>query len=331
MRLMSHDRPIALVTPSFEPDFERCRLMVDTARRALQGDVTHYLIVPAQDVTLFQPLASAETQIRVQEDLLPPWIQPGDNRMWTSARTGEVDGWHLQQLVKLAAFEAIDPDVALFLDSDNVFLRPADLEATFMRRDRLALNCKIQDPPPHEAWLNQAAMTFGLDPTSVVLANYVDNYVGFWRDVTASMLRFIEERTGTEWQDAFLRDGLQSEYTLYGVYVHNVLGIDRARHFVDGKSRVLPSWGVDLRSEEDVSAFLDRRRAHHLGVMFHSRDDVPLALYDDACRAVLARNLDHDRRIRGGDVLRKGVRRVLTRWPQLRRIPQLLRRLDWTG
>ena len=305
--------------------------MVDTARRALQGDVTHYLIVPARDVTLFQPLASAETQIRVQEDLLPPWIQPSDDRTWTSARTGEFAGWHLQQLVKLAVFDAIDPDVALFLDSDNVFLRPADLEATFIRRDRLALNCKLQEPPPHEPWLNQAATTFGLDPTSVVRANYVDNYVGFWRDVTGSLLRFIEERTGTEWQDAFLRDGLQSEYTLYGVYVHNVLGIDRARHFVDGRSRVLPSWGVDLRSEEDVIAFLERRRGHDLGVMFHSHDDVPLALYDEVCRAVLSRNLDHKSRIRGGDVVREVAGRVNRRWPQLRRIPQLLRRPDRTG
>ena len=305
--------------------------MVDTARRALRGDVTHYLIVPAQDVTLFRRLASAETQIRVQEDLLPPWIQPSDDRTWTSARTGEFSGWYLQQLVKLAVFDCIDPDVALFLDSDNVFLRPADLEATFMRRNRLALNCKLGDTPPHEQWLNQAATTFGLDPTSVVRASYVDNYVGCWRDVTASLLSFIEERTGTEWQDAFLRDRLQSEYTLYGVYVHDVLGIDRARHFVDGKSRVLPSWGVDLPTGEEVMAFLERRQGHHLGVMFHSHDDVPLAFYEDICRAVLAQNLDNERRIRRDDLVREVVRRVLTRWPQLRRIPRPQRRPRRTG
>lgn len=301
--------------------------MVQTARLALRGSVTHYLIVDAQDLDVFKSLESMETQIRVVEDLLPTWISPsgGDERTWVSDRTGVFGGWVLQQLVKLSAFHAFDEDVALYLDSDNLFLRPADLASTFIRDDLLALRRTMGHPVPHEKWLDQAAVVLGLEPSTILRANYVDNYVGWRRHVVDSLLLTVEERTGTEWQDAFLREGLQSEYTLYGVYVDNLLGLEAGKHYVDNRSHALASWGIELQTESDVTAFLERRRNEHLGVMIHSNDDVPIALYSRECQAILDRNLRRERWIRLRDRLRASTIVILDRWPQVRRLRAVLR------
>ena len=54
----------APVTPSYAGDFERCALLVETARRCLPPDILHHLFVDRRDIELFRPLASARTRLQ---------------------------------------------------------------------------------------------------------------------------------------------------------------------------------------------------------------------------------------------------------------------------
>jgi len=43
-----------LVTPSWLPDLERCRFLVESARRFAAGFSAHYLVVDAKDAAPFR-------------------------------------------------------------------------------------------------------------------------------------------------------------------------------------------------------------------------------------------------------------------------------------
>lgn len=112
----------ALITPSYAPDFERCKLLTESVERCLVDDTNHYIVVDRRDVPLFNQLTSSKVHLLVVEDLLPSWIfrVKGLKEWWFSLRTLRIHNWVLQQLVKLSVFDAIDEDIAVFCDSDLV-------------------------------------------------------------------------------------------------------------------------------------------------------------------------------------------------------------------
>src|SRR5262245_11138693 len=63
---------IAVITPSYRPDFELC---VDLNRSVLEFApeyVNHQILVPRSDFALFRQLAGPRTHVRCREELLPP-------------------------------------------------------------------------------------------------------------------------------------------------------------------------------------------------------------------------------------------------------------------
>ena len=58
--IIDNNLSIALVTPSYKPDFERCKLLTESVECCLQGDVTHYLVIDRKDFHLFKQLTSSK-------------------------------------------------------------------------------------------------------------------------------------------------------------------------------------------------------------------------------------------------------------------------------
>ncbi|MGH6858635.1 MAG: DUF6492 family protein, partial [Phyllobacterium sp.] len=107
----------ALVTASYAPDFERCRLLCETIDRFVRGYTTHYILVEHRDIALFKQLERPNRIIVDENDLLPRWIRPfpdpgtfGRRRVWLSPRTLPLRGWHAQQLRRIAIARHADED-----------------------------------------------------------------------------------------------------------------------------------------------------------------------------------------------------------------------------
>ncbi len=61
-------RRYAIITPSHAPDFERCRVLVESTRLHAP-DLDHYLVVERRDQRLFTDLRGPRTHVVVKEDV----------------------------------------------------------------------------------------------------------------------------------------------------------------------------------------------------------------------------------------------------------------------
>jgi Family of unknown function (DUF6492) len=57
-----------IITPSYAPDFERCRLLCQSIEQFVSPPVHHYIVVDQADWALFQSLAGANTSILTKEE-----------------------------------------------------------------------------------------------------------------------------------------------------------------------------------------------------------------------------------------------------------------------
>src|SRR6516164_1129391 len=99
-----------LITPTYWRDIALCELLCETVDRKLSPFAKHYLVVADDDMPLFRGLNSRHREVLASSDLLPTWLKPlpsflrrGSRRYWWSFRSMPVSGWHVQQLLKLAA------------------------------------------------------------------------------------------------------------------------------------------------------------------------------------------------------------------------------------
>jgi hypothetical protein len=94
-----------IVTPSYAPDFERCRLLCKSIEQFVTPPVDHYVIVERRDLRLFRQLQGSRTEILPVQSILPWWIRrlPGARRWWLSMKTPPIRNWICQQLIKIAA------------------------------------------------------------------------------------------------------------------------------------------------------------------------------------------------------------------------------------
>src|SRR6185369_14846450 len=135
----------AIVTASYAPDFERCRLLCETVDRFVSGMSRHYILVEDRDIRLFRALEGPRRTVVSERDLLPGWLRPyGDplsllrRRIWLSLRTHPLRGWHVQQLRRIAIAAHVGEPVLVYCDSDVAFLKPFDCGA-FSRDGKIRL------------------------------------------------------------------------------------------------------------------------------------------------------------------------------------------------
>jgi len=64
----------AIITPSYAPDFERCKLLVESVYKFVDPPVNHYIIVDREDLNLFKTLANQRVTLLTKEDIFPFWI-----------------------------------------------------------------------------------------------------------------------------------------------------------------------------------------------------------------------------------------------------------------
>jgi hypothetical protein len=280
MKMMTNDE-FAIITPSYGPDFERCRLLARSVEWHVAEPTRHFVLVEHRDWKRFKTLAGPRTEIVPVEEFVPSWLHrlPFSNNFLLSTRTRPVRNWIWQQLVKLSVAEHIDADVLLFVDSDVLFVR--DFEASSLVRDgrtRMFRAPGAAQLETHFRWHRSAAQLLGLEERDYFGADYIGDIISWRSDHVRAMHRRIEAATGTSWQRAIARTWHLSEYILYGIFVDQLL--DGGSHYHTDEGLCQISWNYqvdDLKSLERV--FLEVR-PEHVAVMVDAKLGIPAAHYE---------------------------------------------------
>jgi hypothetical protein len=270
----------ALVTPSFRLDFDRCKLLVESAERWVAPHVHHYLVIDRRDVPMFSSLRSSRTSIMIVEDIIPPWLfrLPGIRRFWFSFRTLPVRNWILQQIVKLSIPSVVEKDVLLCTDSDVFFVAPYD-PRTFERDGKVPLFVETGQRgliKSNDEWHRVAAGLLGLASEPSYDTNYIGNVIPWRRDTGLALQRRIAEVAGKPWQLALTQKLVFAEYILYGMFSHQVPA-HSAGQWDDGTLRTLTYWQTTPLGIAELEELKTQRLPQHHSVMVSAKSRTPIA------------------------------------------------------
>ncbi|WP_050043797.1 DUF6492 family protein [Bradyrhizobium sp. LTSPM299] len=269
--------PVALMTPTYGRDLEICTLLCESVDRHVTSFSKHYLLVPDCDLSLFAPLASERRIIIPASSFLPDWLRPlprmiqrKRRQFWWSLRAKPVNGWHVQQILKIAATMALPYERVCILDSDIVFFRDFDL-AKFEYPNTIPLlkmdDAVTADQPRHSRWLETSHQLLGL-PTPPFPAPDFIGHIIFWdKQTTRALAERIEAVTGISWIEALCKTREFSEYLLYGFFVENDAA-SALRHTVVPKTQCISYWDDPTLSKDELNRLLLRA----------DRDDVAFSI-----------------------------------------------------
>jgi hypothetical protein len=244
-------KQVALVTPSYSADLTRLSLLCDSIDRRVVGYRHHYVIVSDDDMPLFQRFNGARRSVLPSSQFLPrwlrlaPWIRLRNGRkVWWSWRAPPVQGWHVQQILKLAAAIELPETRFCLIDSDNVFIREFDAEAyaggerspLYLQRAAIA-----SDAPLHAGWTRNCDRLLGHSATRFPANDYIGHVIVWDQAAVRAMTRAIEHATGLSWPLALCRARAFSEYLLYGHFVENSAEW-RAAHEMTTDSLAVSHW-----------------------------------------------------------------------------------------
>jgi len=268
------------VTPSYRGDFERCKLLCESTTRFLPSGVEHLLLVDRRDLSMFKPLQNRTVRVIEAESLLPWWIfrVPGLSG-WRLNMTGfPVRNWIYQQLLKISAACAADAEVINFIDSDVTLTRSVDLDY-FVQDGLIRLQRTDHESPTHRRWLEVARRTLDIPATAHISGNYIGNVITWRHDNAIKMIDRIERVSGCSWQKTLAKKSTFSEYMLYGTFVENILGIEKAECFLDDRPNLHLCWNYDFKTDDGIRAFFDDTPHDSFGIMIHSKYGIPVSSY----------------------------------------------------
>ena len=277
---MVSDR-LAIITPSYAADHQRCLLLCESLDRMATSDFQHYILVADHDRELFAPLQGPRRRIIPDSTLLPEWLKPmvrpfsGGRRMWWSVMppVWPLSGWHVQQLRKMLIARHIDEDVMVMADSDSVFVRPFGIDAFvqdglvrfYARQHAITHEQSYQN---HQIWVRQAASVLGLPAPVLPATDYINNLVSWRRDHALGLLDRIEHSNGRDLAATLGRSRTFSEYQIYGAYVDGVVQGDG--HFADPEPLSLTYWSGDALRAGSLRTFVDRLSPQQIAICVQS-------------------------------------------------------------
>ena len=290
----------SLITISYKGDLDLARDLCASVDRYTDAQFEHILIVPENELELFQPMSGERRRILSKESVLPkgytklplpykidlrPVFYKLLREMWW-APTGLVRGWIVQQILKLAAPSLTNREIIVFADSDNVLIRPLTIN-DLMIDEKLRLYHApgaTQDSVMHRKWHKVSARLLGLEPRDYFGADYIGHLVTWRREAILSLQSKLEKIGGRPWDQVIARELAFSEYILYGIYAEHLLG-PASGQTPSSKEIMHASWHYPVHTEEGRAAFLNGLEDHHVGVAIQSTDDFSL----EERRALVAR------------------------------------------
>lgn len=265
----------AVVTASYGPDLERCRLLCETMDRYFTGYSTHYLLVEKRDVELFRQLQGPRRVVVDEREILPAWLKPYSDptsgfrrRIWLSTRTKPLRGWHVQQLRRIAIAKAVADENLVYCDSDVTFVRPFDAgafgkngETRLFRRDD---GLETGATPDHRPWHINTAKLLGIAAPQVSPHDYITTLIAWRRQTVLDMCAHIEKTNNRNWVEAIASDRKFSECTIYGRYVDEVIG--GRDHFHESGELCHVQWHGEPMDEAQLRAFVAAMKPEQVAI-----------------------------------------------------------------
>ncbi|MEH6585725.1 MAG: DUF6492 family protein [Halioglobus sp.] len=253
MNFTNVNEKTAMITCSYRPDFERCLRLCASMDEFISHEVKQIIIVPSRDRKLFAQLESRTRSIVSTEDALPArYFQlPYFKKWWLDQSMWPIRGWMMQQVTKLCADLVTDRENIVFVDSDIEFIRS-------LQYDRFIIDgaVRLHRKPMHKRdgvhlkWHHASADLLGLSH-QYFGSDYIGPLATWRRSNLVQLKKHIEKTCERPWYEAVGRRMTVSEYTLYGVFVEHVLGIDESGHFADAEDLCHCLW-----FENDTEKFL---------------------------------------------------------------------------
>lgn len=271
----------AVITPSFAPDFERCKLLCQSMDRFISPKWKHYLIVDRRDIAIFKQLQSANREIIAVEDMLPWWIKrvPLAKRWWFSFKTLPIRNWILQQIVKISLAQYIKEDVLVFVDSDVAFIRPFSF-SSFEKDGKVRL-FRIPEKgniPSHYKWHRAAGKLLGIPVSNYYGARYIGNIISWKKENVLLLHERISSVGHQDWIKILASQLHLSEYILYGVFINNILK-ERSGHYMDSQNICLEYWENKNLTDDEIPIFLSKICPEHVAIMISAKSNMSTDRY----------------------------------------------------
>ncbi len=278
---------VALLTPTYGRDLELCTLLCESVDRHVSSFSKHYLLVPDQDVPLFSRFESERRIVLPASQFLPTWLRPLPSifqrkrrQFWWSFRAKPASGWHVQQILKIAATITLPHQRFCVLDSDVVFFRDFDL-SRFEYPGRIPLltvpNAVTSTQVRHARWVETSHELLGL-PTPPLPASDFIGHIIFWdQETTRAMASKIEAVTGLDWIEALCRVREFSEYMLYGYFAQNDAEF-AARHTPTSRTGCVSYWDSPRLDETELNRLLGSADQHDFAFSATSFSGTPVPI-----------------------------------------------------
>jgi hypothetical protein len=232
---------LAVLTPSYAPDFDDFAVLHRSVLENTDPSVLHYVVVPDEDLALFATLRSDRMVLVGYRDLLPrsfvstarfahavariPRVPRGARFIAVNVRHPwpPLRGWLLQQIVKLSMAMRVECDTLLVIDSDAQLIRPVT-EQTFASGDAVRFYRRPEGITAgmvrHVAWHRAARRMLGVPPDGPPpYADPIGSVIPWDPRVVRACTERLAEVSGTAWETAVSREWEFSEYVLYGEYL----------------------------------------------------------------------------------------------------------------
>jgi Family of unknown function (DUF6492) len=285
---------IALVTPTYWRDLELCKTLCESVDRYVTAFEKHYLIVADDELALFRRFNSQRRVVLPSSGMLPSWLKPfprfvrrQNRRWWWSLQTLPVSGWHIQQVIKIAAARTLPEERYCMLDSDIVFFRPYDLE-TYSQPNRISLfrapKSISADQLMHARWIQSSHHLLNLGEPVIPADDFIGHII-FWDQQTVrAMTERIEEVSGVEWVQALCRARDFSEYMLYGYYVQSSAQAMESHHLTT-KEFCVSYWDQHALDRTAIESMLRAADEHYVAFSAASFSGTPIAVIREAIGA----------------------------------------------
>jgi Family of unknown function (DUF6492) len=253
---------LSLVTPASRRDMELCALQCESVDRHLSCYVKHHLIVPDDELALFDRFNAARRVVVPASQLLPAWLRPmprllqhKGQRYWWSLRTRPVSDSHLRRILKIAAADAFPESRHCILDPDVVFFRRFDLSMLLGPRPAPLFEQMGDMDSPDLVWRARTSRhLLGLKTSSMPATDFRAGIAVWDRRATRAMIERIETVTGVEWVEALCHARNVCEYMLYGCFVQDSPR-HRSEHVATSHARCL-SFGLPAPDCATIEATL---------------------------------------------------------------------------
>ena len=290
---------VALLTPSYRGDLERCEFLCDSVERHLGDRVPHYLIVHDEDVELFAHLVRPGRSVLPASRFLPkalkriPLLRWRKRRYWWVPGARPVSGWHTQQIVKIQAAATLPHERFCMVDSDNIFFRdfpPSRLASPEPLPFLVHPGAITPAQARHAAWRAAAQRLLGLPAPTWPADDYIDQII-LWDGATVrAMLARIEAKTERGWVQALCREHEFSEYIVYGTFVTSC-GTPPNPHVPTTESFCSAHWDPNRLDEDRILAMMRGASDRQVALCVQSFGETPPALVNRAVMRYRAESL----------------------------------------